>query len=147
MVAKLKELEDKLWNSATALWGAIDPAKYKDIFLGIVFLKYLSDAFERRRNELLEETKNPNSELYCKMEEEREEIFIGHSTHIPPLIDDRVFNSNEDPIYRAFYSFDGEELLKETLASFWIYGHTHKSVNFTYGRVQLISNPIGYGIG
>jgi Icc-related predicted phosphoesterase len=67
-------------------------------------------------------------------------------THIPPLIDDRVFNSNEDPIYRGFYSFDGEELLKETSASFWIYGHTHKSANFTYGGVQLISDPIGYGI-
>ncbi|MEO2068912.1 MAG: class I SAM-dependent DNA methyltransferase [Desulfurobacteriaceae bacterium] len=74
MVAKLKELENHLWNSATALWGAIDPAKYKDIVLGIVFLKYLSDAFEKRRNELLEETKNPNSELYCETEEEREEI-------------------------------------------------------------------------
>jgi len=54
-VEKLKKLEDKLWESATELWGSIDPAKYKDIVLGILFLKYVSDAFEKRRKQLLEE--------------------------------------------------------------------------------------------
>lgn len=80
---KLKKLERELWRSATALWGAVDPANYKDIVLGIVFLKYLSDAFEKRRRELLKETMNPNNEeLYCETEEERKAILEDRDYYI-----------------------------------------------------------------
>jgi len=48
----LKELEDKLWKAADKLRSSLDAANYKHIVLGLIFLKYVSDAFEERRNEL-----------------------------------------------------------------------------------------------
>ena len=41
-----------LWKSADALRGQIDAAEYKHVVLGLLFLKYISDAFEARRGEL-----------------------------------------------------------------------------------------------
>ena len=43
---------DKLWKSADVLRGQIDAAEYKHVVLGLLFLKYISDAFEARREEL-----------------------------------------------------------------------------------------------
>ncbi len=48
----LKELDDKLWKAADRLRNNLDAANYKHVVLGIIFLKYVSDAFEERRNEL-----------------------------------------------------------------------------------------------
>ena len=41
-----------LWKSADALRGQVDAAEYKHVVLGLLFLKYISDAFEARRDEL-----------------------------------------------------------------------------------------------
>jgi type I restriction enzyme M protein len=41
-----------LWRSADALRGQIDAAEYKHVVLGLLFLKYISDSFEARRDEL-----------------------------------------------------------------------------------------------
>jgi HsdM N-terminal domain len=43
--------EEKLWAAADKLRGHIDAAEYKHVVLGLVFLKYISDAFQafRRR--------------------------------------------------------------------------------------------------
>ena len=48
----LNELDDKLWKAADRLRNNLDAANYKHVVLGIIFLKYVSDAFEERRNEL-----------------------------------------------------------------------------------------------
>ncbi|HCE2446404.1 TPA: type I restriction-modification system subunit M [Vibrio parahaemolyticus] len=48
----LNELDDKLWKSADKLRNALDAANYKHVVLGIIFLKYVSDAFEERQQEL-----------------------------------------------------------------------------------------------
>jgi type I restriction enzyme M protein len=56
----------KYWEAANTLRESLDAAEYKHIVLGLVFLKYLSDAFEERRIELETEFKNPKSELYKK---------------------------------------------------------------------------------
>lgn len=50
----LKELDAKLWNAADKLRNNLDAANYKHIVLGLIFLKYVSDAFEERQEELLE---------------------------------------------------------------------------------------------
>jgi len=44
--------EERLWKSADLLRGQIDAAEYKHVVLGFLFLKYVSDAFEARRDEL-----------------------------------------------------------------------------------------------
>ncbi|KND60261.1 Type I restriction-modification system, DNA-methyltransferase subunit M [Candidatus Burkholderia verschuerenii] len=43
---------DTLWKSADALRGQVDAAEYKHVVLGLLFLKYISDSFEARREEL-----------------------------------------------------------------------------------------------
>src|SRR3954466_12874321 len=44
--------EEKLWQAADKLRGSIDAAEYKHVVLGLVFLKYISDAFAERQAEL-----------------------------------------------------------------------------------------------
>ncbi len=46
------DLEKKLWTSANKLLPSLDAAVYKHVILGLVFLKYVSDAFEERQEEL-----------------------------------------------------------------------------------------------
>ena len=46
---------DTLWQSADKLRGSIDAADYKHVVLGLIFLKYISDAFQARRAKLKEE--------------------------------------------------------------------------------------------
>jgi type I restriction enzyme M protein len=41
-----------LWKSADALRGQIDAAEYKHVVLGLLFLKYISDSFESRHEQL-----------------------------------------------------------------------------------------------
>lgn len=48
----LNDLDDKLWKAADKLRNSMDAANYKHIVLGLIFLKYVSDAFEERQNEL-----------------------------------------------------------------------------------------------
>lgn len=48
----MKELKDTLWKAADKLRGSMDASQYKDVVLGLVFLKYVSDAFDARREEL-----------------------------------------------------------------------------------------------
>ena len=47
--------EQTLWQAADKLRGHMDAAEYKHVVLGLIFLKYISDAFEQRRAELLNE--------------------------------------------------------------------------------------------
>jgi len=47
--------EQKLWQAADKLRGHMDAAEYKHVVLGLIFLKYISDAFEERRAALLQE--------------------------------------------------------------------------------------------
>ena len=51
----MKELKDTLWKAADKLRGSMDASQYKDIILGLVFLKYVSDAFEERRAQIATE--------------------------------------------------------------------------------------------
>ena len=47
--------EAELWEVANALRGSMDAAGYKHVVLGLVFLKYISDAFEECRKLLEQE--------------------------------------------------------------------------------------------
>lgn len=51
-VSSTKEIQDILWKAADKLRGSMDAAQYKEFVLGLVFLKYVSDAFAERREEL-----------------------------------------------------------------------------------------------
>jgi type I restriction enzyme M protein len=45
-------LEADLWRTADALRGSMDAAEYKHVVLGLIFLKYISDAFEEQHAKL-----------------------------------------------------------------------------------------------
>ena len=47
--------EAKLWLTADKLRNNMDAAEYKHVVLGLIFLKYISDAFEERHQQLLAE--------------------------------------------------------------------------------------------
>ena len=47
--------EDVLWKAADKLRGSMDASEYKHVVLGLLFLKYVEDAFEERRSQLGEE--------------------------------------------------------------------------------------------
>ncbi len=48
----LNSLDKKLWNAADRLRSNIDAAEYKHVVLGLIFLKYVSDAFVERKLEI-----------------------------------------------------------------------------------------------
>ncbi|WP_293771199.1 class I SAM-dependent DNA methyltransferase [uncultured Corynebacterium sp.] len=48
----LNELKDTLWKAADKLRGSMDASQYREIVLGLVFLKYVSDSFTARQNEI-----------------------------------------------------------------------------------------------
>ena len=55
--------EAELWKMADALRGSMDAAEYKHVVLGLIFLKYISDAFEEARAGLeLEQTEGADPE-------------------------------------------------------------------------------------
>jgi type I restriction enzyme M protein len=48
-MSSTKQIQDILWKAADKLRGSMDAAQYKEFVLGLVFLKYVSDAFAERR--------------------------------------------------------------------------------------------------
>lgn len=55
--ANTKSMEETLWDSANKLRGSIEPSEYKHVVLSLIFLKFVSDSFEERREQLIAEGK------------------------------------------------------------------------------------------
>ncbi|EGQ7760909.1 TPA: type I restriction-modification system subunit M [Vibrio parahaemolyticus] len=64
----LKELESKLWTAADKLRASLDASQYKHAVLGLIFVKYVSDAFMLRQEELKQDFANPDHEYYLDPE-------------------------------------------------------------------------------
>ena len=47
--------EDKLWQAACELWGHIPATEYRQIIIGLIFLRYISNAFDKKHQELVDE--------------------------------------------------------------------------------------------
>ncbi|MEW8693039.1 MAG: class I SAM-dependent DNA methyltransferase [Candidatus Thiodiazotropha endolucinida] len=65
----LNELDKKLWTSADKLRSTLDAAQYKHTVLGLIFLKYVSDSFDIRRQELTVQFKKTDHEYYLDPED------------------------------------------------------------------------------
>jgi type I restriction enzyme M protein len=61
------EIKKTLWAAADKLRSNMDAAEYKHIVLGLIFLKYVSDAFTERRAELTLRFADPNDEYFIEM--------------------------------------------------------------------------------
>jgi type I restriction enzyme M protein len=60
-----KNIEVALWESANKLRGSVEPAEYKHVVLGLIFLKFASDKFEEHRAKLIAK----GQEKYIEMAE------------------------------------------------------------------------------
>ena len=69
--------EAELWAMADALRGSMDAAEYKHVVLGLIFLKYISDAFEERRATVL-------AEWGGEAAEDRDEYLAENIFWVPP---------------------------------------------------------------
>ena len=58
--------EEKLWKVADKLRNNMDAAEYKHVVLGLIFLKYISDAFSERYSSLEKEISDNKSKFYIK---------------------------------------------------------------------------------
>lgn len=47
--------EKQIWDAACVLWGHIPAAEYRKVIIGLIFLRYISSAFEKRYQELVAE--------------------------------------------------------------------------------------------
>lgn len=71
-------LEKKLWKTADKLRKNMDAAEYKHIVLGLIFLKYISDAFEEQYEKLVAQ-KSEGADPEDKNEYTTEKVF-----YVPP---------------------------------------------------------------
>jgi type I restriction enzyme M protein len=66
-----ESIEKTLWKTADKLRKNIDASEYKNIVLGLIFLKYISDSFTEKLEQLELDFGNPDSEWYVKEERSR----------------------------------------------------------------------------
>ena len=58
-----KSFEESLWDTANKLRGTVESSEYKHIVLSLIFLKFASDKFEARKEELIQEGKEQYSDM------------------------------------------------------------------------------------
>jgi type I restriction enzyme M protein len=63
--------ERKLWLAADKLRGQLEEGDYKHVVLGLIFLKYVSDAFAHRRTQIAADVANPTGEFFLTKESQR----------------------------------------------------------------------------
>ena len=67
--------EQQIWSAADKLRGNIDASEYKNVVLGLIFLKYISDKFDQRYQELVDEGEG--------FEEDRDEYLAENIFFVP----------------------------------------------------------------
>ena len=93
--------EKQIWDAARILRGNLDASEYKHVVLGLIFLKYLSNRFDARRDELVAEgegfEEDPDAyteeNVFFVPQEARWER-VANAAHTPgigKLIDDRPY--------------------------------------------------------
>ncbi len=60
---KEKAIEVTLWDAANKLRGSVEPAEYKHVVLGLIFLKFAGDKFEEHRKKLIADGKEKYIEI------------------------------------------------------------------------------------
>lgn len=78
-VATEEPLEKQLWKAADKLRKNIDAAEYKHIVLGLIFLKYISDAFEEQYAKLKAEVETKHADPEDRDEYKQDNVFF-----VPP---------------------------------------------------------------
>lgn len=64
---KILGFEEKLWAAADKMRNNMDPAEYKHVVLGLIFLKYISDSFGEQREKI-----KKDKDYYKGLEEDKD---------------------------------------------------------------------------
>src|SRR5690606_3297509 len=75
-MTEIKKLEKTLWAAADKLRSNMDAAEYKHVVLGLIFLKYISDAFQIAFEEV---SNDPYGDS-----EDKDEYLARHIFYVPP---------------------------------------------------------------
>lgn len=70
--------EETLWSAADKMRNSINASDYKDVVLGLIFLKYISDSFEERYDHIKDDV-----EYYEGMEEEKDAYSMENIFYVP----------------------------------------------------------------
>ena len=58
----LDDIKKTLWAAADKLRANMDAAEYKHLVLGLIFIKYISDTFAAKQQELTKRLRDPEDE-------------------------------------------------------------------------------------
>jgi type I restriction enzyme M protein len=75
-------LEASLWKAADQLRSNMDAAEYKHVVLGLIFLKYVSDVFARRRATLEAAVNDPKSDYFMPTEAARQSVLESRDEYL-----------------------------------------------------------------
>ena len=75
-------LEASLWKAADQLRSNMDAAEYKHVVLGLIFLKYVSDVFARRRSTLEAAVNDPDSDYFMPTEAARQSVLESRDEYL-----------------------------------------------------------------
>jgi type I restriction enzyme M protein len=75
-------LEASLWDAANRLRSNMDAAEYKHVVLGLIFLKYVSDVFSRRQEELKLKVNDPKSDYFMPNEAARQSVLESRDEYV-----------------------------------------------------------------
>jgi type I restriction enzyme M protein len=82
-VSSTKQIQDILWKAADKLRGSMDAAQYKEFVLGLVFLKYVSDAFAERRDQIADSLSDIPENRRAEFLDERDEYTSANVFWVP----------------------------------------------------------------
>lgn len=68
IVMNIGDLKKQLWAAADKLRGNISPSDYKYVVLGLIFLKYVSDSFDRQHQKAVDDGFDPEDRDYYLMD-------------------------------------------------------------------------------
>jgi len=84
------DFQKDLFDAATNMRGSVAPADYKHYVLPLIFLRYLSNRFELRKEEIDETVKDPNSDWYTPDEETQQiikddpDMYMAENVYVVP---------------------------------------------------------------
>ena len=91
--------EKQIWDAACVLWGHIPAAEYRKVIVGLIFLRYISSAFEKRYQELVAEGDGFEDDRDAYVEDNiscaggrslEQNSFSAHTPEIGTVIDDAM---------------------------------------------------------
>ncbi|MDW5330651.1 class I SAM-dependent DNA methyltransferase [Plantactinospora sp. KLBMP9567] len=82
-MSSTKQIQDILWKAADKLRGSMDAAQYKEFVLGLVFLKYVSDAFAERRTQIEDSLSDIPENRRAQFLDERDEYTSANVFWVP----------------------------------------------------------------